>query len=150
MPDLKQVLNDEIRRLARKEVKSAVIPLLKMISEQKSAIRELKREVAELRKKLPEETECNPIVEADEDDVKHRLNAAGIIRIRTKLGLTQNKMAALLGVSMHTVSMWEIGRVSPRANMKKAICRLRSIGKRELKKRLELLDSSDTENIENQ
>jgi hypothetical protein len=34
--------------------------------------------------------------------------------------------------------------------MKKAICRLRSIGKRELKKRLELLDSSDTENIENQ
>ena len=27
MPDLKQVLNDEIRRLARKEVKLAVQPL---------------------------------------------------------------------------------------------------------------------------
>ena len=144
MPDIKQVLNDEIRRLARKEVKQAVLPLLKTLSEQKSVIRELRREIAGMKKSVPEEKPAAPvagIVAADEK--KCRLNAAGIIRIRTKMKLTQGEFGKLLGVSIHTVSMWELGKVSPRPNMKKMICQLRGIGKRELKKRLETVTASE-------
>ncbi|MBR2345115.1 MAG: helix-turn-helix domain-containing protein [Lentisphaeria bacterium] len=144
MPDIKQVLSDEIRRLARKEVKQAVVPLLKIISEQKNELRELKKQLALLKKNVPEKTVAAPVVTAEADDnTKYRLNAAGIVRIRTKLDISQGKMAALLGVSTHTVSMWEIGRVSPRKNMKKAICMLRTLGRRELKKRLEALGFDD-------
>lgn len=146
MPDIKQVLNDEIRRLARKEVKQAVLPLLKVIAEQKSTIRELKREIAGLKKSAAEEKPAAPVAAAAAaaaDEVKHRLNAAGIIRIRTKMKLTQSEFGKLLGVSIHTVSMWELGKVSPRPNMKKMICQLRGIGKRELKKRLEAFTASE-------
>lgn len=147
MPDIKQVFNDEIRRLARKEVKQAMLPLLKVLADQKNTIRELKHEIAGLKKSIPAEKAPVPVAEmAAADDVKRRLNAAGIIRIRTKLGLTQGNLGKLLGVSTHTVSMWELEKVSPRANMKKAICQLRGIGKRELKKRLAALNNSENQN----
>ncbi|MCI5779066.1 MAG: helix-turn-helix domain-containing protein [Lentisphaeria bacterium] len=143
MPDIKQVLGEEIRRLARKEVKQAVLPLQKTVAEQKQAIRDLKREIAELKKAVPmpevpvQETACG-----ENSGVKRRLNAAGIVRIRTKLKLSQSKFAALLGVAPHTVSMWEQGNASPRENMKRDICGLRSVGRRELKKSLETLCSA--------
>lgn len=138
MPDIKQVLNDEIRRLARKELKN-VLPLLsKQISEQKKQISELKKKIAVLEKMIPkkEEAVAVPVTAGQEEAKKLRLNAAGIVKIRTKLGLSQGKLAELIGVSGHTVSLWEIGKISPRANAKAAICALRKMGKRELKRRL--------------
>ena len=144
MPDIKQVFSEEIRRLARKEIKQAVAPLAKVVLEQKHAIRELKHELAELKKFAPKQELPVPDAAAPDaaDSAKVRLNAAGIVRIRTKLELSQSKFAALLGVSTHTVSMWEVGRVSPRTQMKREICGLRVIGKRELKKRLDALTAS--------
>ena len=136
MPDIKVVLNEEIRRLAKKEIKLAVMPLLKTISEQRHAISELKKRIAQLEKATPAAV-VTPKAEADEEaKTKLRLNAAGIIRVRTKLKLTQSDFAKLLNVSTHTVSMWELGRVSPRQNARIAICALRTIGKREIKRRL--------------
>lgn len=39
---------------------------------------------------------------------------AGIIReVRTRLGLTQEKFAARLGVTLPTINRWENGRASP-------------------------------------
>lgn len=38
-----------------------------------------------------------------------------IISVRKKLGLTQEKLAETLGVSLNTVSRWERGEVSPSA-----------------------------------
>ncbi|MBE6363359.1 MAG: helix-turn-helix domain-containing protein [Lentisphaerae bacterium] len=137
MPDIKAVLNEEIRRLAKKEVKAAVLPLVKTIAEQRHAISELKKRIAAMEKscaaaKPAEKTVSAPVAE----NKKLRLNAAGIVRVRTKLKLTQNEFAKLLGVSLHTVSFWELGKVAPRAGAKAAICALRTIGKREIKRRL--------------
>ena len=42
MADIKQLLNDEIRRLARKEVKAAVVPLQQIVSAQKKVIADKK------------------------------------------------------------------------------------------------------------
>ena len=71
------------------------------------------------------------VADTQEIEPKLRLNAAGIIRIRQKLKLTQSDFARLLDVSMHTVSAWEKGKCSPRAGVKARICALRAIGKKQ-------------------
>ena len=137
MSDLKQVLSDEIRRLARKEIKLAVQPL-------QANIVSLRRQVAELKKLLKESNKKNEILQKEaggenvaeltSEEPKLRLNAAGIIRIRTKLKLSQSDFAKLLDVTMHSVCSWENGKSHPRAAMKTKICSLRKLGKRQVKK----------------
>ena len=139
MPDIKAVLSEEIRRLAKKEVKAAVLPLNKIIAEQRHAISELKKRIAELEKSCAGNQAVEAPAEAAllaADEKKLRLNSAGIARIRSKLKLTQSEFAKLLGVSAHSVFVWEKGDVSPRQDTKAAICALRTIGKREIKRRL--------------
>ena len=139
MPDLKNLLNDEIRRLARKEIRIALEPLMTQIANQKKTISDLKKQIVDLEKMM---RKANPekIAEIEEaaenEDTKIRLNAAGIIRIRKKHKLTQSELAKLLGVATHTVSIWELGKSAPRAAMKQKICDLRSVGKREINARL--------------
>jgi len=138
--DIKQALFDEIRRLARKEIKAALTPLQGTISALKKQVAEQKRQIAALEKRCAAAepgTSAIPPVADDEDGKSIRLNAAGILRLRNKLGLTQGEFAKVLGVAMHTVSVWEQGRRVPRHSHKVRICALRGIGKRELKKMLE-------------
>ena len=58
MSDLKQVLSDEIRRLARKEIKQAVQPLQATIVSLRRQISELKKLYSEANKKA-EKTKGN-------------------------------------------------------------------------------------------
>ena len=135
MPDLKSLLNDEIRRLARKEVRAAVEPLLENISILKKTCAEQRKQLARLEKALQSSAPAE-VLAAEEKPRSIRLNAAGIARIRGKLKLTQAEFARLLGVTMHTVSIWEQNKCAPRAAMKAKICELRHLGKRMLKQRL--------------
>jgi len=44
----------------------------------------------------------------------HLDDRAGVIReVRTRLGLTQEKFAARLGVTLPTINRWENGRANP-------------------------------------
>ena len=135
MPDLKQVLSEEIRRLARKEVKLAVQPLQANVTALRKQISELKKALAGTSRTIEviRKDSGVPVREEEEKEPRLRLNAAGIIRIRRKLKLTQGEFARVLDVSMHTVSSWEKGRSYPRAGVKARICALRSAGKREIK-----------------
>jgi len=138
--DIKQALYDEIRRLARKEIKASLAPLSETISALKKLVAEQKRQIAALEKRcaaVEPEAPGAPLAVPDDDEKQLRLNAAGILRLRSKLGLTQSEFAKVLGVAMHTVSVWEQGRRVPRRTHKARICALRGIGKRELKKILE-------------
>lgn len=147
MPDLKNLLNDEIRRLARKEIRIAMETVSAQISAQKKTISDMKKQIADLEKML---RKSNPekIAELEEaaenEDGKIRLNAAGIIRIRKKYKLTQAELAKLLNVATHTVSIWELGKSAPRAAMKQKICDLRTLGKREINARLAALESENS------
>ena len=138
MPDIKTVLSEEIRRLAKKEIKLAIIPLQKLAAEQRRTISELKKRIAVLEKQSApaEKVAVSDETAAGAEEKKLRLNAAGIIRVRTKLKLTQSEFAKLLNVSTHTVSMWELDKSSPRKDARAAICALRKLGKRELKARM--------------
>ena len=138
MPDIKTVLSEEIRRLAKKEIKLAIVPLQKLAAEQRRTISELKKRIAVLEKQgaPAEKAAAADDNAATTEEKKLRLNAAGIIRIRTKLKLTQSDFAKLLNVSTHTVSMWELDKSAPRKDARAAICALRKLGKRELKARM--------------
>ncbi len=136
--DIKQAFSEEIRRLARKEIKAAMQPVLSNVSALKKIVAEQKRQIAALEKRCGVSCEAAaPAAKVAEPEKSVRINAAGILRLRTKLGLTQEEFAKVLGVAMHTVSVWEQGRRAPRHAHKVRICALRGIGKRELKKMLE-------------
>ena len=138
MPDIKTVLSEEIRRLAKKEIKLAIVPLQKLAAEQRRTISELKKRIAVLERQVApaEKVAAAADIAAGVEEKKLRLNAAGIIRIRTKLKLTQSDFAKFLNVSTHTVSMWELDKSAPRKDARAAICALRKLGKRELKARM--------------
>jgi DNA-binding transcriptional regulator YiaG len=136
--DIKQALYDEIRRLARKEIKAALAPMQETIGALKKQVAEQKRQIAVLGKCCaPAVAEAAPAApKAAAADKRVRINAAGIQRLRNKLGLTQSEFAKAIGVAMHTVSVWEQGRRVPRQTQKVRICALRNMGKREIKKLL--------------
>jgi DNA-binding transcriptional regulator YiaG len=57
--------------------------------------------------------------------------------LRKRLDLSAAELAQLLGVSMQSVYNWEHKKSAPRKEQVAAIVALRSIGKREARRRLE-------------
>lgn len=132
MPNVQQVLNEEIRRLAKKEVKALV-----------DEIATLKKRVAALEKASktqqvvckPEPTE-NTVAEpaAKGEEKSFSCKAKRIKGIRVKLHLTQAQFAKLMDVSPITVCHWETGKNTPSGKLKAALQSYRSMGKKELAK----------------
>ena len=53
MADFKQLMSEEIRRLARKEVRAALAPMTEAISALKHQVAEQKKQLAALTKAMP-------------------------------------------------------------------------------------------------
>ena len=139
MADFKQLMSEEVRRLARKEVRAALAPMAETIAALKHQVAAQRKQIAALAKSMPTPAEkAEPLAAsiAKPSDKKVRINAAGIIRLRGKLGVTQAELAKLLNVAMHTVSVWEQGRRIPRGAHKAQLAALRGIGKREIRRLL--------------
>jgi DNA-binding transcriptional regulator YiaG len=142
MQDIKSVLASEIRRLARKEVKAAFQPLREQISALKKSVSEQRAKIKTLEKRAPAAPRRkNEIIPVSEDKAV-RISPQWIIRLRQKLGLTQEQFALLLGTSNFSVSHWELGKTTPRDAFKRKIAALRGMGKRELKHLLEEKDAA--------
>ena len=134
MADLKSMMNDEIRRLARKEIKAAVLPLQQTVAAQKKIIAELVKRVKVLEGFAPQPIapEVTEKSEAESAAIaKLRISADAIRKIREKRGLTQLQMARLLDVNQFTISNWEQGKNKPRRGQKESLAALRKMGKRE-------------------
>lgn len=143
MPDVKQVLQDEIKRLAKKEVKQSVLPLIRTIGE-------LKRKIALLEKALNASEKKNAILTAekvvpaavnteetaDKKGKKNRFNGKRIIRLRKRLHLSQAELAEMVGVNMFSVSHWELGKNIPRQAQQEKLALIRSMPKKELREKL--------------
>ena len=91
------------------------------------------RRAKQLAKRAPSAAKA----EQDEPQSKNRFSAKGLRSMRTRLGLSADQLAKLLGVSMQSVYNWERKVAVPRASQIAAIAALRSIGKREALQRLE-------------
>ncbi len=133
MPDFKQTFQEEVRRLARKELKA----LDEKINEQKKTINALQKRVNELEKKQavavkPAAAEKAPEAAPVQEGRKIRFSAKSLVKFRKKFALSQKALATLLGVTPFTVSHWEIGKNRPRTVQIEAFNALAKLGKRKL------------------
>lgn len=144
MGKLEDAVREEIVRLARRELRNAVVPLAK-------EVRELRRAVAQLGKtggsaqrgaapaRAQAEPEPGRLTASAGEVEKSRFSAALIQKLRKRLALSQSQLAALVGVSGPAVAQWESGRSMPRGANRAALVGLRKLGKREVKRMVEAL-----------
>ena len=138
MANIQQLLNEEIRRLARKEVITVEKELKAQLSEMRKTISELKSKIKVLEKANAAAAPAPAAETADNSQLGTaktlRITAERITAWRKKLGLNCAQYAKLLDVSPLSVCHWENGKTTPREAQKKRIAELRDMGKRELKK----------------
>lgn len=141
---MQKVLNEEIRRLARKEIKSAVAPLAqqnKVLKAQLAKQAKLIKELAKAVASIPSQAKPVPAAPADakpatKKSVKRSFRPAVLVAFRKKHSLSQRAVAQLLSTSLVSVTNWENGHAVPRPAMLGKIAALRKMGKRELVKLL--------------
>src|SRR4051812_160950 len=147
MPNLASALNDHIRRLSRREIKSQTKSTRRLTAQYRRDIAALKREVASLRKKVVclEAQEKRRVAERPAPPVIEgiRFRADGLKSHRAKLGLSAKDYGRLVGVAGLTVYDWEGGKARPRRAQLAKVAAVRGLGKREAMKRLELLAGSN-------
>ena len=135
MPDVASVLREEIRRLARKEVKSATSAQSKQIRDLKSGIKVLRGQVASLQKALTASRRAGAAANGkspEEEKTKAvRVSPTSIRNHRKRLKLSQAQLGQLLGVSTTTVVFWESGRSAPRGSNRHALAEVRKLGKKD-------------------
>ena len=141
MPNIAQVLKEEIARLARKEIRAETDSLKKTVSTQRSDIARLKKEVAGLQRQVKRAAKgAAPAARTEgTEETGFRFSAKGLASNRARLGLSAEQYGALVGVTGQSIYKWEAGKARPRASQIPAIAQLRGIGKREVLKRLESL-----------
>jgi DNA-binding transcriptional regulator YiaG len=142
MANIAVVLKDEIRRLARKEVKSHLGATRRVTARYRSDIAQLKRLVQLQERKLAalaSNQAKQPKAEEVPEDVApgSRFSARSVRAQRKRLKLTAEEYAKLIGVSTQTVYLWERGKVRPKASQFAALVAVRSLGRREVRARLE-------------
>jgi DNA-binding transcriptional regulator YiaG len=139
MPNVNAVLNEQIRRLARREIKANTKTIKKATGHYRRDIAAMKRQIAQLtkvvatlQKRMPNQT-LTPPAEAVQ---KARLRIDGLKTHRERLGLSAKDYGKLIGVSGLTIYNWEGGKSKPRRSQLPQIVAVRGIGKREALARL--------------
>ncbi len=145
-------LKKEISRLARKELKSDLGQLRKLVTSHRSEIAALKREVKSLQtenkalvKTVRSVNASKGVVKAEDAQSttetqgarrgrKPTFSAESLKAMRQKLGLTQAQLGELMQVSTLSIYKWESGQSVPRAKQQEKIFSLRSVGKRAVAK----------------
>ena len=144
MPNIAAILKDEITRLARKEVRDQVGPLKKTVAEQRRTIAELKRQAASLERNqvFLQKQEKRRLAKEPQAEAADgiRFSPRWVKADRRRLGLSAKDYGFLVGVSALTIYNWEKARSKPQAKTLAGWAEVRSLGKREATKRLELLE----------
>ncbi len=150
MADLAGALKEEIRRLARKEIRAETGATKQAVAQYRREIAKLKRQVQDQEKKIAflETQERKRLEEpqaAEETTKGVRFSARSVKSQRERLGLSAADYAKLVGVSSLTIYNWEQGKSRPRKEPLAALVAVRGIGKREALARLELLKARGEE-----
>ncbi len=144
MPNIIPILNEHIRRLARREIKGNTSVVRRATAQYRRDIAALKRQVASLGKTVAfleaqekRRVAQQPVLQKTEGV---RFCADGLRTHRRKLGLSAEQYGKLAGVSGLSVYHWESGKSRPRKEQVNKLVAIRRLGKREALKRLELLN----------
>lgn len=137
MPNIAVLLKDELRRLARREIKAntsstkgAVAQFRRDIARLKRQVRAQEKEIAVLkaqeRKRLSQ-----PQTQEDDELNGIRHSARSVRSQRKRLKLSAADFGKLVGVSGITVYNWEHGKGRPRQGRLAALVAVRKMGRRE-------------------
>ena len=145
MPNFALLLKEEIRRLARKEIKSSTDPLKKEIVRLRKTVRELRERIQSAERSGSGAPRRKQAVASDTSESdkrwvrKSRMTAQTIRELRERLRLSQAGLAKLLGVSMLAVYQWEHseGTLNLRSKRREALLSVRGMGLREAQRKLE-------------
>jgi len=157
MPNLTTVLNEEIRRLARKEIRDQVGKTVKQVASQRRDIAELKRLNTKLQGRVAylEKREKQRIAQPGaakpaagksvsaggrQAETSARFSPKWLASHREKLDLSAADYAKLVGCSPLSIYKWEKGETEPRTTQRDALAAIRGLGKREAMRQLELLE----------
>lgn len=142
MPNIANVLKEEIRRLARKEIKAQVATTRRAAVQHRRDIAELRRQLraqerllARLQSQEPDQAAEEP---AEDDGVPRnsRFSARSVRAQRRRLKLSAEEFGKLLSVSALTVYNWEKGKARPRRSQFARLIAIRTLGRREALQRL--------------
>ncbi len=148
MPNIAGVLKEEIRRLAKREIKvqvgttrRATIQYRRDIAKLKRLVGQQEKEIKHIKKRLQQQ-QGQP--QSSEDQLEGvRFSARSVKVQRQRLGLSAANYGKLVGVSGLTIYSWEHGKARPRKAQLAALVAVRGIGKREaLMKLAELEEAS--------
>ena len=144
MPNLATTIKDEIRRLAKREITVATQATKRAVAQYRRDIANLKRLVQVHQKeigflKAQERKRLSQPKATDEPVEGVRFSARSARAQRQRLGLSAEDFGKLVGVSSMTVYNWEHGKGRPKDARLAAFAALRSLGKREAVKKLEML-----------
>jgi len=150
--NIAQVLKAEISRISKREAKaltsttrSTTIILKKTVANLKTRLATLEKSNKELSKQVESLVQAIP-KPVEEPEAKGWISGKGVKALRKKLGLTQEELGKLTGVSLGGVRGWERqqGMLKLKDASKKAIMAIRGIGKVEARKRLDELGKTIT------
>jgi DNA-binding transcriptional regulator YiaG len=143
MTTLATALKDEIRRLARKEIKAQTGRTAKAVAQYRRDIAQLKRQQRELEKRLAllESQGAEQPSPAAHVNGDARFSARSVKAQRRRTGLSAADYAKLVGVSSLTIYNWENKKSRPRNGQLATLVALRGLGKREAQAKLSLLSA---------
>jgi DNA-binding transcriptional regulator YiaG len=145
VPNIAAVLKDEIRRLAKREIKvntsstkGAVVQFRRDIAKLKRMVQAQQKEIAFLKtqehKRLGQ-----PQTNGEEELQGVRFSARSVKAQRARLKLSAKDYGKLVGVSGLTIYSWESGKSRPRQKQLAALVAVRGLGRREALAKLEAM-----------
>ncbi|MBT2746207.1 MULTISPECIES: helix-turn-helix transcriptional regulator [unclassified Lysobacter] len=138
MPNIATIFKAEVARLTRKELKLQVEPLRKQLTEQRKIIAALRADVAKLQKGASKSQKAVSVQHIDDAPAtRARFSASGLLKLRTRLGLSREAFAPLLGASPQALVNWETGVNRPRAEFIEKLTIVRGLSKRKVQELLE-------------
>ncbi len=146
MPKIESAIKAEIVRLAKREMRSAFLPMKREVRQIRIRLSGLSKAITSLNRlaKDIDLKRSKPKLEASPEEViSSRITPARIRGLRKKLGISQKQMGILTGASIGAVLSWERGKFKPRGDKKTALVALRKMGKRQVKELLQEKASSN-------
>jgi DNA-binding transcriptional regulator YiaG len=142
MSKLGGIIKSEIVRLAKREMRKALVPLGRDVRSFKSTVSQIRKAVLVLERlaaQLQKELRKRKIpLEATPEEVKKSRFSPHLIRsLRKSLGISQKELAILVGVTVGAVHLWEIGQFKPSMKKKAVMVALRKLGRGDVRKLLE-------------
>lgn len=146
MQNVTKILHDEMRRMARKEIRLEAKRVRAESVAMRKSIRELKREVAELRESLKAFQASAPsgvseIGRSGATPISGRFSSDSIRRLRKRLEISQRELAILVGVSSQAVYLWECkgGKLRLRNETRRILTKIKGTKKRDIRRQLDIL-----------